>query len=201
MGIGHKKEVSFDEIISHENLLRAWCEFRAGKRGKKDVLAFERNLEDNLFRLHWELANDCYSHGTYRSFVIYDPKRRDIHKATVRDRVLHHAVFRVLYPYLDRTFIDDSFSCRLNKGSHRAILRVKSFLQKSSRNNDLPCFALKCDIRKFFASMDHDILAQILQARITDQRVLQLLGKIINSFPGTPQERERERVKACRLGI
>jgi RNA-directed DNA polymerase len=193
MGIGHREGVSFNEIISLGNLLLAWREFRTGKRKKKDVMAFERNLEENLFRLHWELANDHYQHGQYQSFVIHDPKRRDIHKATVRDRVIHHAVFRVLYPFFDPAFIDDSFSCRIDKGSHRAIFRLQTFLQNTSRNSSVPCYALKCDVKKFFASMDHEILLNILSARVTDQRVMRLLRIIITSFPEEHRAPERER--------
>src|SRR4030043_87574 len=102
----------FDKIISLENLFLAWHEFKRGKRKKKDVIAFEFSLEDNIFRLHWLLKNNYYRHGKYQSFSIRDPKPRTIHKASVRDRVLHHAVFRILYPAFDPVFISVSYSCR-----------------------------------------------------------------------------------------
>jgi len=109
----------FNEIIDLENLFLAWREFRRGKRGKFDVQIFERNLEDNLFILHQELKSGTYRHGDYTSFYITDPKLRKIHKATVRDRVLRHAIYRVLYPIFDKSFIYDSYSCRLDKGTGR----------------------------------------------------------------------------------
>ena len=87
-----------------ENLFLAWQEFRRGKRNKLDVQKFEYNLEDNIFQLHHELKTKIYCHSHYTSFHIQDPKLRHIHKAFVRDRVLHHAVFRILYPIFDISF-------------------------------------------------------------------------------------------------
>src|SRR3989344_2406155 len=145
-GISHS---IFEEIISLENLFLAWKEFKKGKSKKKDIQEFEFNLEDNLFQLHQELKDKIYRHSPYTAFYITDPKLRHIHKACVRDRILHHAVFRILYPIFDRQFIFDSYSCRLGKGTHRAITRLKSFCQKLSQNNSRNIFALKCDIKKF----------------------------------------------------
>src|SRR3989344_2414653 len=102
----------FENIISVENLLLAWSEFIRGKRHKQDVLQFQLNLMDHVFDLHYELKNKTYEHGSYEHFKINDPKPRDIHKATVRDRLLHHAIYRILYPYFSPKFIADSFSCR-----------------------------------------------------------------------------------------
>ena len=139
----------FDEIISLENLLAAWQEFRRGKRGRQDVQEFERHLEDNIFTLHEELVAGTYRHGSYHRFHIFDPKHRIIHKALVRDRLAHHAVYRVLYPLFDRSFIFDSYSCRIGKGTHAAVDRLVQFTRQVSRNNTRPCWALKFDIKKF----------------------------------------------------
>ena len=177
--------ISYDDIISLENLLEAWREFLRGKRGKKDVQEFERELMANILALHYDLAAGAYAHGGYSHFKINDPKPRDIHKASVRDRLLHHALYRILYPYFDRTFIADSFSCRLGKGTHKALGRFRAFSRKVSKNDTRTCWVLKCDIRKFFASIDQEILLQILNARIEDARVLALLGNIIHSFHST----------------
>lgn len=101
----------FEEIIGLENLFLSWQEFRRGKRKKVDVQQFERNLEDNLFSTRRsELKTRTYRHGSYKSFYITDPKLRHIHKATVQDRIIHHALYRVLYPVFDPTFIHDSYS-------------------------------------------------------------------------------------------
>ncbi|OGH92622.1 MAG: hypothetical protein A2534_00085 [Candidatus Magasanikbacteria bacterium RIFOXYD2_FULL_39_9] len=173
---------TYNDIISIENLCLAWQEFIIGKKKKEDVIVFSRNLMDNILSLHEDLANHVYSHGSYESFYINDPKRRHIHKATVRDRLLHHAVYRILYPFFDRTFIADSYSCRNEKGTHKAINRFRDLANKVSRNYTRTCWVLKCDIRKFFASIDHEILLNILNEYIPDKDIILLLQNIIESF-------------------
>lgn len=172
----------YEDIISLENILAAWKEFAAGKRRKPDVQAFQSQLMDNLLELHEELKAGTYRHGGYKAFKISDPKPRDIHKATVRDRLLHHAIYRVLYPLLDRTWISDSFSCRDGKGTHRAMDRYRTFFNKVSKNHTRTCWVLQCDVRKFFASIDHEILLDIFSRRIPDTRVQQLIRSVVVSF-------------------
>jgi len=140
------------------------------------------HFADNILLLHRELAEKSYSHGGYEAFKINDPKPRDIHKASVRDRLLHHAIYRKLYPLFDKTFIADSFSCRLKKGTHKAINRFREFHYKVGKNNTQTCWILKCDIRKFFASIDHEILINILREHIADENLMELLKNIIGSF-------------------
>ena len=137
---------------------------------------------DNIINLHQDLKSFRYVHGNYHAFNINDPKPRNIHKASVRDRLLHHAIYRILYPFFDKTFISDSFSCRLNKGTHKALDRFKHFAYKVSKNNTKTCWVLKCDIKKFFENIDHDILIQILKRYIPDKDIDWLLEKIIKSF-------------------
>ncbi|HSX40046.1 MAG TPA: reverse transcriptase/maturase family protein [Candidatus Saccharimonadales bacterium] len=173
---------SYAECITVENLLQAWNEFAKGKRKKQDVREFERNLEDNLFALHKSLADKTYRHGNYKSFYVNDPKRRHIHKASVADRVVHHLLYTYLYELFDKTFIHDSYSCRLEKGTHRAVKRLETFVRKVSRNYTKPCFVLHCDIKKFFASVDHGVLFTLLQKKIADENMLQLLFTVIDSF-------------------
>jgi retron-type reverse transcriptase len=173
---------SFDEIICLDNLLAAWREFVRGKRDKKDVQEFQWQLMDNLTVLHWNLASGDYCHGGYQAFKICDPKSRQIHKASVRDRLVHHAIYRILYPFFDRTFIADSYSCRLGKGTHRALARFSEFAYSASRNNTRTCWVLKGDIRKFFANINHGILKEILAEYILDKKILGLLDEVIDSF-------------------
>ena len=111
----------FSDIIGVENLLEAWKEFVRGKRNKPDVQEFSLKLMDNLFAFREDLSSGSYRHGGYQAFNISDPKPRNIHKASVRDRLLHHAIYRVLYPFFDKIFTSDSYSCRLKKGTHKAI--------------------------------------------------------------------------------
>jgi len=174
---------SFEEIVCLENLLTAWKEFEKGKKQKKDVQEFSMRLMDNIFSLHSDLINHTYNHGGYQAFKINDPKPRDIHKASVRDRLLHRAVYRVLYPFFDKTFIADSYSCRNNKGTHKAIRKFQKYANIVSKNNTKTCWILKCDIKKFFANIDHQILLEILAEYIPDENILNLLENIIESFP------------------
>jgi len=112
-GGGTNSHIIFDKIISLENLFLAWREFRRGKRKKLEIQQFEFNLEDNLFQLHQDLQRKIYKPDPYVTFYTRDPKLRHIHKASVRDRVFHQAIFRILYPIFDRNFIFDSYSSRL----------------------------------------------------------------------------------------
>ncbi|MFA6278759.1 MAG: reverse transcriptase/maturase family protein [Candidatus Paceibacterota bacterium] len=139
----------------------------------------------NVLELHQELVAGTYQHGGYHHFKISDPKPRDIHKASVRDRLVHHALYRQLYPFFDKTFISDSYSCRREKGTHKAMNRFRAFARKVSKNNTRTCWVLKCDIRKFFASIDQAKLIQILKQRISDERIVQLVEKVITSFSST----------------
>ena len=178
-------EQNLEYIASTENLLEAWREFLPGKRSKLDVQNFNLHLIDNLLSLKRDLVNRAYRHGGYEAFNISDPKPRNIHKASVRDRLLHHAIYRVLYPFFDKTFIADSYSCRLQKGSYKAIARFDFFYRKASRNDTRTVWVLKCDIRKFFASIDHAMLMEILAQYITNKDILELLQNIIDSFSST----------------
>lgn len=185
----------FKKIVEAENLFLAWDEFKKGKTSKKDVLAFEWELEKNIINLSLELQNKTYRHGKYRSFYIHDPKQRHIHKAEVRDRVLHHAIFRSLNPIFEPTFINSSYSCRIGKGTHKGVNDLAKFIRKASKNNKLPCFVLKCDIKKFFDSVNHKILLDIIMKRIKDKDVIWLVREVVNSYSISNNiiQRERER--------
>lgn len=175
----------YKNIISIKNLCDAWTEFICGKKSKKDVAEFSLNLSQNIFRLHEDLRTKTYRHGAYEAFSISDPKPRSIHKATVRDRLLHHAIYRILYSLFDKKFIYDSYSCRHLKGTHRALNRFNQFVGQVSESDSRTCWILKCDVRKFFASINHVILLNILRRHIPDQCVLWLLEEIIGSFHST----------------
>lgn len=175
-------KIGYEEIISLGNLFAAWQEFLSGKRSKRDVQQFSLNLIDNIIQLYSELANFTYEHGGYYAFNISDPKPRSIHKATVRDRVLHNAIYRQLYPFFEKTFISHSFSCRLGKGIHKSLNEFRKFSRKASKNQTRTVWVLKLDIKRFFASIDHQLLLKILADYISDQKILWLLERVINSF-------------------
>jgi RNA-directed DNA polymerase len=176
---------SYDDIISSENLLVAWREFLKGKTKKPDVQMFGYSLADGVQNLHEDLQHKTYRHGAYQAFNISDPKPRSIHKASVRDRLLHRAVYRMLYPFFDTTFIADSFSCRKGRGTHRALNRFRHFARQVGCNHTRTVWVLKGDIRKFFASIDHRILIDILTKYISDRNIIWLLRNIVGSFTST----------------
>ncbi len=175
----------YNRIISLENLLEAWKEFLKGKRNKKDVQEFQYRLSDNIFALHNDLKNKTYVHGGYYAFNISDPKPRNIHKASVRDRLLHHALYRKLCQLFDVHFIHDSYSCRKFRGTHRALKCFREFALKASNNNMKTLWILKCDIKKFFASVDQAILMEILKKYIPDFDVIDLINRVVDSFSST----------------
>lgn len=160
---------------------------------KPDVLKFAADSELNLLGLHENLASQKYRHGPYESFYVCDPKRRRIHKAKVIDRVLHHVTYRVLYPFFDRKFIFDSYSSRKGKGTHAAIARFEKFARALSKNNTKTVWILKCDIHKFFDSVNHEKLISFLKQKIYCEKTISLLENIIKSF-------QKEKGKGIPLG-
>jgi RNA-directed DNA polymerase len=177
-----KFNIAYEHIISLENLLEAWKEFIRGKKNRKDVQEFQGNLIANVLSVHNDLKYKTYTHSAYEAFNVSDPKPRNIHKASVRDRLIHHAIYRILYPYFDKKFIHDSYSCRTGKGTHRASNRFRYFASKVSKNYTKTVWILKCDIRKFFASIDHQILIGVINKYIVDKNILWLISEIIGSF-------------------
>lgn len=169
-------------MIELENIFLAWGEHKRGKSGKAEVMIFERHLEDNIFALAGELSSGAYRHGPYESFHIFDPKHRLIHKAAVRDRLVHHLVYKELYRIFDSAFIYHSYASRLDKGTHLAVANLAVACRRLSRNYTRPIYALKCDIRKFFASVPHQKLLAIIQNKIKDNRLAGLTRQIVDSF-------------------
>jgi len=163
----------FERIVAFDNLLLAAQRSQRGKRFRNEVLKFNYDLEKELLLLQTELIAGTYQPGQYRTFYVYEPKCRLIAAAPYRDRVVHHAICNILVPYWDRAMIPDNYACRVGKGSHRAIARFHYFAKKYP-------YVLKCDIRKFYDSIDHRILQEILFKHIPEIRVRALLTKIIN---------------------
>lgn len=184
------------QVIKLENLYQASRQAQKGKRFRDNVLAFNYNLESELFELQQELQAKTYQPGNYRTFRIYDPKPRLISAAPYRDRVVHHALCNIIVPLIERSFIFDSYANRLGFGTHRALQRFVKFARTSR-------YVLQCDIAKYFPSIDHEILKQIIRRKIKCHDTLWLIDTIIDNsnhqepvlhyFPGdnllTPIER------------
>ncbi|MDP3661405.1 MAG: reverse transcriptase domain-containing protein [bacterium] len=186
-GGGHHSS-DFYAVISPENLLRAWRKFSKGKRSAPEVAAFEMCLEEYIFTLHDRLRQHVWTNDPYQPRPISDPKPRLIHIASVRDRVLFQAVYQQLYQIFDKIFIYDSYASRECKGTHAGVNRFEVFARKVSANHTKSAFVLKCDIRKFFDSIDHRILFSLIFQRITDQNFLALIQIIISSFETSPHK-------------
>lgn len=169
----------FHKIIAFGNLLLAAHKAAQGKREQPNVLHFFHRLEDNLLGLQHELIHRSYQPGAYATFQIYKPKPRMISAAPFRDRVVHHALINVIGPLFERRFIFDSYANRIGKGTHRAIRRYQRFLREFA-------YVLKCDLRKYFPSLDHEILKMLLRRAIADAQTLWLIDLIIDS--SNPQE-------------
>lgn len=186
------------QIIDFENLLLASRRAQQGKRYRPNVLAFNYNLDRELLQLQRELKEQTYKPGGYRTFSIYDQKPRMISAAPYRDRVVHHALCNVIVPLLERTLIADTYANRVGYGTHRALKRFIQFA-RSSR------YVLQCDVRKYFPSLDHEILKGMIRRKIKCPQTLWLIERIIDGsnpqgqdldyFPGddllTPLERRR----------
>lgn len=172
----HRINHLFDQVTSYENLATA---FRLARRGCGDgptVCRFFFHLERELLRLQDELQANRYIPGAYHFFTIHDPKERVIAVAPFRDRVVHHAIVRVLTPIYERVFTFDSYATRPGKGTHAAIRRAQGFLRRWS-------FYLKTDIAKYFEHVDHDMLLEILARKLKDACLLRLLERIIRHAP------------------
>jgi len=169
----------YSRIVSKENLYRSAHMASRGRRYRNSTADFNFFLEEEIGRLHKELLAKTYRHGKYRLFKIYDPKERNIAAAPFRDRVVHHAVHDVIEPIIDKSFIYDSYACRKDKGTHKAVDRAQSFLRANS-------FCFHGDIKQYFPSISHRIIKQILRAKIKDKDALWLLDEIIDSARTLP---------------
>ncbi|MBN3036798.1 MAG: RNA-directed DNA polymerase [Bacteroidales bacterium] len=188
----------FEAIAGAQNLFEAARKAMKAKRFSDCASLFCLKLESEVFTLQDELINGSYTPGKYREFYIYEPKKRKISAAPFRDRVVHHALCNIIGPVFEQSFIYDSYANRSGKGSHKAIRRCQEFMRKYR-------FVLKADIRKYFPSIDHQILKDQIFRKIRCERTRNLISTIIDRsnpqeevlyyFPGdhifTPVERRK----------
>jgi len=160
--------------MQHSGLLSAFGRAALGKRGKGDVESFRSQLNENLVTLRGDLLSDEYRPLTMRYFTIRDPKLRLIHAPAFRDRVLHHALMSHMGPVLDSTLIDDSFACRLGKGSHAAVRRAAYFTSRAK-------WLMHADVSNYFGSIQHGALKLLIRRKFSDHRLLKLVNVIIDN--------------------
>ena len=164
----------YPKIIEKDNLYRSAYMASRGRRYRDTTADFNFYLEEEIGKLHEELSAKTYRHGNYCLFSIYEPKERKIAAAPFKDRVVHHAVNDLVEPLIDQTFIYDSYACRKDKGTHKAVDRAQNFLRANK-------FCFHGDIKKYFHSINHNLLKRILRMKIDDKDTLWLLDEIIDS--------------------
>jgi RNA-directed DNA polymerase len=173
----------FDKIASIENLQLADLKAQKGKSNQYGVKLHLRNQEQNIIALNNTLLNGNYKTSRYDVFTIYEPKERLVYRLPYYpDRITHHAVMNVLEPIFVNTFTKDTYSCIKGRGIHKLFYTLK----KDLVNEDETRYCLKFDIKKFYPSIDHDILKSLIRKKIKDHRLLKLLDEIIDSAPGLP---------------
>lgn len=175
----------FERIYSFDSLYRAYCRARLGKRQRVSVMLFEQNLEGNLIQLQNELIWDMYKTGNYHRFEVFEPKQREVAALPFRDRVVQHSLIAVIEPIWERRFIADSYACRKGRGLFNGTDRVQSMMRATLRKHG-QLFALKLDVRKFFASIDHSVIKKLLRQRIGCERTLALCDEILASSVQIP---------------
>ena len=164
--------------------MNAFYKARKRKRQEPRVIKYFMNLENNLFELKREMEKKTYNPSDYRIFYVQEHKKRLIAAAQFKDRIVHHALLNVIEPYYEKSFIFDSYGCRREKGQHKAVKRFQDFAKKNR-------YVIKIDIEKFYASIDHDILKEILKRKICDLEVLELIRRIIDSGRGLSDSETR----------
>jgi len=182
----------YEEICSMNNLANAWQKARKGKTKKGYVIEFEKGIRKNLLKLREELLNQIYKPKPLVTFTLRDPKTRKISKSAFRDRIVHHAIVRVIEPIFDKTFICDSCANRKGKGNLYALKRFKQFSKKVCENGD--ClnnkfndrnfvfgYCLKADIKHYFLEIDIEVLLGIIKRKITDERTIWLIKQILRN--------------------
>ncbi len=142
---------------------------------------FEAHLEDNLFGLYEDLRSNVYRHLSYKHFQIFDNKKRDIYKAEVRDRVVHQIIYDYLLSIFEPEFISDSYASRLEKGQYKAVNAFRYFV-KLAGGSRKSCFILKCDVRKYFESIDQNLLLDLIRPKINCGKIFAVVEEIIRSY-------------------
>lgn len=173
----------YEQICSYDNLLLAFQMASKGKHLRDEVQRFAADIETNLNQIRVELVSHTYETSPYEVFIKYEPKQREIYKLPFRDRVVHWAIMLIIEPIWISTFTADTYACVRGRGIHKCFSNLKRDLQKDPLGT---AYCLKLDIRKFYPSIDHDVLKQVVRVKIKDKELLDLLDGIIESAAGVP---------------
>jgi len=176
----------YSHIYSINNLANAWRKARKGKTKKNYVIEFERNIRENLLKLNEELKNKTYRPELLKTFILRDPKTRKISESVFRDRIVHHALIRVIEPIFDKSFIYDCCANRKGKGNLFALERFGLFKRKVTNNLHSEAFCFKADIKHYFQEINHNTLIELIKRKIIDDEVILLIKRIL--FNGQNKE-------------
>ncbi len=180
-----KHDNLIEQIADWDNLLLAHQRARAGKRDRTEVQAFGNDLWLHLGNIQHHLLAGSYAMGAYRSFVVYEPKRRQILAAPFGDRVVQHALLNVLEPIWDASMIEDTYACRPGKGVHVGVARLQRWVRDMAKGQPLESvWIAKTDFSGYFKNIRHADLKMICRRKVACQRTLQVLDTIIDSTPG-----------------
>jgi len=168
----------WEEFTSFKNIYNAYKRARKSNPNKKYILKFTQNLEKELFLIQEELISGNFNFSPYRNFKVHEPKERIISAPCFRDVVVQHAIINIIEPIFDKTFINNSFACRKGKGTFKGFLEIKKLVQ--SKNS--PKYYLKQDVKKYFPSIEKEVLKHIIKKRIKDKQLLVIVYKIIDSY-------------------
>ena len=171
----------FDKVCSLENLYAAYHDAKKNKRFKPEVLDAGFYIEETIHELRQELLNLTWQPQPYREFLLKtEVKRRIIHAPTFRDRIVHHAILRVVKPLFEKKFIFDSYAVTIGKGQVKAVKRLQNFLRRASKSGEV--YVLQCDISKYYPSVNHEILLEEIRRTIRDKKVFEIWQRIVESF-------------------
>jgi len=161
----------FDKTFSYDNMYSAYISARRGKRKKRACFDFEVNVESNIKKIICEIYNKTYSPEKYFKFMVYEPKPRIIYAPAFKDVIIQHAIYNIIYPIFDKAFISTSFACRIGYGTHAASRYLQNSLRESNPND----YTLKLDIKKFFYSIDREILRRLIEKKIKDKKIVDIM--------------------------
>lgn len=169
-------------FLSIQNLLKAYRNARKSRKESYEVYLFDQNREEHLLRMRDELINGRYVHGTYRSIVLKDSKKRYISSPGFRDHILHHLVYQEIYPILDPKMVHSTFACRVGYGHHRGCLYLRDLIRDLTKSTRGDLFYLKLDFSKYFFSIHQDRLKLKLRKHIHNTLLIPIIDQIIESY-------------------
>ncbi|MCK9340965.1 MAG: reverse transcriptase/maturase family protein [Synergistaceae bacterium] len=173
----------YQKICTFSAIYRAYQLCRRGKREREYAIEFEKDLETNIFNLRDDLVSGRWTPGQYSRFFVEDPKRRLINAPPYKDRVIHQAVSSAILPIWEPMFIRDTYACLTGRGTHLAVDRLQQFMRRYPKGTG---YVLQLDVKSYFASIDHEILLNLLSERIRDWKMMRLIRLIVESYEDMP---------------